>query len=77
MLNFTNIPEAVVVTSNTDAVTGHFSVIQCLTATTFAALTESNKTGQAMTGTAFQAGTILFGDFTGYTLTSGMVRAYK
>jgi hypothetical protein len=48
-----------------------------LTATTFAALTDSLATGDALTGVALPAGTVLRGRFTAFTLTSGAVRAYK
>lgn len=51
--------------------------IHCLTATTFAALEDSLATGDAITGVALPAGTVLRGRFTAFTLTSGAVRAYK
>lgn len=66
-----------VVTSNTGAVVGNFYAIQVLIAATFSALTELDSSGQVMTGFAIPANTWLYGKFTGYTLTSGTVRAYK
>jgi hypothetical protein len=66
----------VTVTTNTTAVTGSFTAVQVLEDATFSAFTETGATGQAMTGFAIPAGTTLFGRITGYTLTSGKVRAY-
>lgn len=66
----------VTVTTNTTAVTGSFTAIQVLEDATFSVFTETGATGQAMTGFVIQAGTILFGRITAYTLTSGKVRAY-
>lgn len=64
--------------TGTDAVTGSFDVIDCLTATTFSLLTEAGSaSGDALTGLALPAGTQLRGTFTAFTLTSGAVRAYK
>jgi hypothetical protein len=51
--------------------------IQLLEDTTFSTLTESNKTGDDMTGFAIPAGVTLFGNFTAITLTSGKVRIYS
>jgi hypothetical protein len=73
----TNIPTAVVVSTNTTPVTGNFQEIQILEAATFSALAEANSTGQAMTGFVIAAGVVLRGQFSGYTLTSGKVRAYS
>lgn len=69
-------PLGVVVTTNTSAVAGTFAAIQVLADATFSALAELGATGQAMTGFVIPAGTTLYGKFTGYTLTSGKVRAY-
>lgn len=63
--------------TGTTAITGDFCRIQCLTATTFALLTDSLASGGALTGFAIPAGTELQGKFTAFTLTSGAVRAYK
>lgn len=60
----------------TTAITGVWIKILCLTATTFATLT-SNITGDALTGIAHPAGTILYGRFTAITLTSGEIIAYN
>ncbi len=62
--------------SGTTALTGRFYKIHCLTATTFATLT-GNITGDAFTGIAHPAGTIIYGDFTAITLTSGSILAYN
>ncbi len=62
--------------SGTTAITGSFFKIQCLTATTFALLT-SNIIGDVLTGIAHPAGTILYGQFTAITLTSGEIIAYN
>lgn len=66
----------VVNTVNTTPVVGTFSAIQLLEDTVFSALTESNATGGVITGRTLPAGLVLYGAFTGYTLTSGAVRAY-
>lgn len=69
----------VVVETGTTAITGQdFSAIQFLTDTTFSSLTEVGKvSGDAMTGIAFKAPATIYGKFTGFTLTSGAVRAYR
>jgi hypothetical protein len=69
----------VVVETGTDAVTGKFYAIQALTETQFSVLTENGKTGDAMTGFAIPAGTIIYNGLgiTAFTLASGRVRAYK
>jgi len=66
-----------VVTTNTGAVTGDFCAVQILEDANFSAFTETGSSGQAMTGFAIPAGVTLYGNITGYTLTSGKVRAYK
>lgn len=66
-----------VVSTNTDAVSGQFYAIQVLEDATFSAFVETDSTGQAMTGFVIPAGTILYGNITGYTLASGKVRAYR
>lgn len=63
--------------TGTTAVTGDFYRIDCLTATTFALLTDALASGDAITGIALAAGTRLYGRFSAFTLTSGAVRAYK
>jgi hypothetical protein len=63
-------------TTNTTAVTGiNVKQIQCITDTVFASLTRTWATG-SLTGVTIPAGTVLFGPFTAYTLTSGVVAAY-
>lgn len=67
--------------TGTTAITGKdFCRIDCLTDTVFASLTEvalnAAGTGDAITGITLPAGTSLRGKFTGFTLTSGAVRAY-
>jgi len=66
-----------VVTTNTSAVTGSFYAVQILEDATFSAFVETGSSGQAMTGFSIPAGVTLYGNITGYTLTSGKVRAYR
>ena len=67
----------VIVETGTTALTGLDAyAIQLLADTTFATLTEDNRTGDVMTGFAIPAGTTLFGNFRAVTLTSGAVRIY-
>lgn len=67
----------VVTETGTTAVTGNFALIHCLTATTFSLFTESNGSGDAMTGVAWPAGSLIRGRISAFTLTSGAVRAHK
>ena len=68
----------VIVETGTTALTGLDAyAIQLLSDTTFATLTEDNRTGDAMTGFAIPAGIILYGNFRAVTLTSGAVRIYS
>ncbi len=62
--------------TGTTAVTGRFCAIQCLADTVFAVLTDTLATGDAITAITITSGTILYGNFTAFTLTSGKVRAY-
>ena len=65
-----------IVETGTTAITGISAyAIQILTTTTFATLTENQKTGDVMTGVAIDP-TVIYGDFTAVTLTSGMIRIY-
>lgn len=66
-----------VVETGTTAITGDFCEILVLEAATFALITEAKTTGDAMTGFAIAAGTVLKGKFSAFTLTSGKVRATK
>ena len=68
--------KGVVITANTTAVTGVFTAIQILTDAVFSAFSETGATG-VMTGISLPAGMTVFGLITGYTLTSGTIRAYK
>lgn len=64
--------------TGTTAITGQdFCRIQCLTNTVFASLTDTLASGDALTGITLPAGTDLRGKFTGFTLSSGAVRAYR
>lgn len=68
----------VVTETGTTAITGNFALIQCITATVFTTLTETNSTGDALTTPlSFAAGTTIRGRFTAFTLASGAVRAHK
>lgn len=68
----------VIIETGTTALTGLDAyAIQLLADTTFATLTEDNRTGDAMTGFAIPAGMILYGNFRAMTLTSGAVRIYS
>lgn len=64
------------VTTDTVAVTGNFTSIQILEDATFSVFTETGAAGSSMTGFVIPAGLTLFGKITGYTLSSGKVRAY-
>lgn len=68
--------KGVTITTGIAAVTGQFSSIQCVTDTTFTSLTETGVVGGNINGQIIKAGTMLYGQFTGYTLTSGIVRAH-
>ena len=68
----------VIYETGTTALTGlDICRITCLTATTFATLTNSIGSGDAITGIAIGAGTDLVGKFTAVTLTSGAIAMYK
>lgn len=65
--------------TGTTAVTGNFYAIQVLADANFSTLTDTgaDAAGDAMTGFTVYAGTVLYGQFTAFTLASGKVRAYK
>ena len=63
--------------TGTTAVTGDFCALQCLTNTVFSALTNTIRSGDAITSLTLPAGTVLYGKFSAFTLTSGAVCAYK
>lgn len=65
----------VVCTSDTTEVVGSFYLLKCVTATVFAEITENQRTGTRVLSR--DAGDTIYGDITGYTLTSGDVEAYK
>ena len=66
-----------VVETGTTALSGlNVYAIQCLTDTIFATLTDAGASGDAMTGFTLVAGSIIYGEFTAITLTSGSIRAY-
>lgn len=77
MFGQTNVAAGVVTTTDTTATTGPFVAITVLADATFSAFTETNGSGNAMTGFVVPAGVTIFGQITAYTLTSGKVRAYK
>lgn len=62
-------------TTTTAAVNGSFHAVQILTDCVFSAFAAVGETG-ALTGLTLPAGLTLFGEITGYTLSSGAVRAY-
>lgn len=62
----------------TTAITGkNLCALQCLTDTVFSALLDNLATGDSLAGVTLPAGTVLVGSFSGFTLTSGAVRAYN
>ncbi len=63
--------------TGTTAVTGNFYAIQVITDAVLASYTDASGSGDSLVGTTLVAGTILYGSFTAFTLTSGAVRAYK
>ena len=56
--------------------TGDFCAIQILEDTTFSALTWPELEG-SLAGVTIAAGTVIYGQITAFTLTSGKVLAYK
>ena len=74
-----NAGNGVVVESGTTDITGDFYAIQVLVAATFTTFTENASAGDAMTGFAIPAGTVLYNGrgITAFTMSSGTVRAYK
>lgn len=63
--------------SGTDAVTGDFCSLQVLETATFSALTWPELSGDTLTGVAIPAGITIYGQITGFTLSSGKVLAYN
>ena len=66
-----------VFTDDTNVVDGNFAAIQIIADTVFSALTALNSTVGGLVGVTLSAGTIIYGPFTAYNLTSGKVIAYK
>jgi len=64
-------------TDDTTLVNGNFAAIQVISDTVFSALTALNSTVGGLVGVTLPAGTIIYGPFTSYDLTSGKVIAYK
>jgi hypothetical protein len=64
-------------TADTTLVEGNFAAIQIIADTVFSALTALNSTVGGLVGVTLTAGTIIYGPFTSYDLTSGKVIAYK
>jgi len=64
-------------TDDTVLVTGNFAAIQVIADTIFSALTALDSTVGGLVGVTLSAGTIIYGPFTSYDLTSGKVIAYK
>jgi hypothetical protein len=65
-----------VVETGTTAITGNFAAITVLDDATFSAIA-GDISGDALTGFVISKGITLFGRFTGFTLTSGRVIAYR
>lgn len=63
--------------NGTDAVTGNFGCITALEDSAFSALTAANWTGDSTASLPLKAGVTIFGNFTGFTLSSGKVVAYN
>lgn len=63
--------------NGTNAVSGNFGCITALEDSVFSALTASNWTGDSTASLPLKAGITIFGNFTGFTLTSGKVVAYN
>lgn len=62
---------------DTTATTGNFAAIQVVADAVFSSLTALNSTVGGLAGATLYAGTIIYGPFTAFTLTSGKVIAYK
>ena len=63
--------------NGTTTVSGNFGAIQVLADATFSSLTATDWSGDSLANLAVPAGMAIFGDFTGFTLSSGRVVAYK
>jgi len=63
--------------NGTTTVSGNFGAIQVLADATFSSLTATDWSGDSLANLAVPAGMTIFGGFTGFTLSSGRVVAYK
>lgn len=63
--------------SGTTAVTGGFCALHIVSNAVFSSITWPELSGDALTGVTLLAGTTIFGDITGFTLSSGSVLAYN
>lgn len=63
--------------NDTNPVTGNFAAIQVINGATLSALSALDSTVGALATTALFNGTVIYGPFTGFTLSSGSVIAYK
>ena len=69
-----------VLATDSDVTTGSFGAIQILQDTTLGTVVSSNvdqTTHTAFSGKTFGAGTILYGQFSSVTVTSGLVQLHK
>lgn len=65
-------------TGTTARTGGDWGALHCLTDTVIASYTDALETGgDSLAGVTLPAGTILYGQFSAFTLTSGAVRAYN
>jgi hypothetical protein len=58
-------------------VNGSFVALQCITEVTFATVVGSNLSGDTLSSFILPAGTILYGTFTSFSTSAGVVIAYK
>ena len=63
--------------ADTTVTSGNFAAIQIIADAIFSSLTALNSTVGGLAGVTLTAGTIIYGPFTAFTLTSGKVIAYK
>lgn len=61
--------------TDTTVTVGSWKAVKCITAATFTTLTTS--TGDDLDGVVLAAGDVIYGPFTGITLSAGSVVAYK
>jgi hypothetical protein len=57
-------------------ITGPFVALQCLSAVEFSILAGTNLQGDGISGNSLPAGTIIYGYFTSFQTTTGLVVAY-